>query len=578
MQKIFLTLALLASWSMSWAETSPMVELQDVTLQLRWAPQAQFMGYYVADTLGFYEREGLNVSIVPGGPHSATLENLDDEVDFSVEWLGAALEARQHKQRVVNIAQILQHSSLMLICRKESGIHKVEDIKDTTISTWEGSSALGFQRWLESLEISTLGEGNHVSAKLVPQVDVVESWQNLNIDCVSATSYNEYWRLLDAGLQLRTSTIFRLAEQNNSLLEDGLYVSQNRLADPEFLNKAVRFTRASLAGWAYATNSPAEAVEILVQRFPSLDRVTQLRMAKEIIRLIDAENLPLGRLAVDRFVEQIEFLGYDIEDSNRDEVSISGAWTHAVWRQLDNYEHSPFSDEVLYRLERILESPVFHLLDLLGTLAFGLAGFARASERRYDIWGALILTSLPAVGGGIIRDVLVGGDRHPPFVFSDPIYIYIVMGIVATGTLWDRYGPTGKPLIDTNSSLFLAIDTIGLAAFAIIGAKVAILAQLDWYWIPMLAATSCAGGGVMMDVVTGREPRTFRGVVYEEIAILGGLMLLVLLYAAQFASNVALFIQAALIQTFILVYVTRIVVVQKGLSAPRLGARLQASQ
>lgn len=555
-----------------------MVDLQDVTLQLRWTPQAQFMGYYVADTLGFYEKEGLNVSIISGGPQSKTFKKLNNDVDFAVEWLGAALDARQHQQRIVNIAQILQRSSLMLICHKESDINTVEDINGKTISTWEGSSALGFQRWIEGLQISTLGEGNRISATLVPQVDVVESWENSKIDCVSATSYNEYWQLLDAGLQLRKSTIFRLAELNSSLLEDGLYASQDRLKDPEFLDKAVRFTRASLLGWAYAIESPAEAVEILVQRFPHLDRSTQLRMAKEIIRIVDVSNFPLGRLAVDSFEEQIEFLGYDAQDSNRDEAAIRGAWTHTVWRQLDNHEHSPLSDEVLYRLERILESPVFYFLDLLGTLAFGLAGFARASERRYDMWGALILTSLPAVGGGTIRDVLVGGDRHPPFVFSDPTYIYIVMGIVAVGTLWDRYGPSGKPIIDTNSSVFLAIDTIGLAAFAIIGAKVAILAQLDWYWIPMLAATSCAGGGVMMDIVTGREPRTFRGVVYEEIAILGGLVLLMLLYAAQFASNVALFIQAALIQTFLLVYVTRIVVVQKSLSAPVLGARLKAKQ
>ncbi len=462
----------------------------------------------------------------------------------------------------------------MLICHKEHGISTVNDLHDRTISTWEGSSALGFQRWIDGLQLHKLGERNYLSATLIAQTDVVASWQDPDIDCVSATSYNEYWSLLDAGLQLKKATIFRLNELNSSLLEDGLYVAQNRLEDPDFLNKAVRFTRASLAGWAYAMDSPAEAVEILVQRFPDLDRSTQLRMAKEISRLIDPENFPLGQLAVEGFEEQVAFIGYDTTASADNALAVRGAWTHAIWRKLDNYEHSPLSDEVLYRLERILDSSIFYILDLLGTLAFGLAGFARASERRYDIWGALILTSLPAVGGGTLRDLLVGGDRHPPFVFSDPTYIYIVMGIVVVGTLWDRYNPTGKPMIDTNSPFFLAIDTVGLAAFCLIGAKVAILAQLDWYWIPMLAATTCAGGGVMMDIISGSEPRTFRGVFYEEIAILGGLVLLALLYAAQFASNVALFIQAALIQTFMLVYVVRIVVVQKGLSAPRLGARL----
>jgi len=78
-----------------------------------------------------------------------------------------------------------------------------------------------------------------------------------------------------------------------------------------------------------------------------------------------------------------------------------------------------------------------------------------------------------------------------------------------------------------------------------------------------------------MDVASGREPKTFRGVMYEEIAVLGGLALMALLYLAQFATNVELFIQVAIIQTFILVYVLRIVSVQMDWTAPKLGARLK---
>ncbi|MEK9986174.1 MAG: TRIC cation channel family protein, partial [Opitutae bacterium] len=394
-------------------------------------------------------------------------------------------------------------------------------------------------------------------------------------DCVSATSYNEYWQLLDSELPLSDTTIFRFENSVDRLLEDGLYVDRVRLEDPEFLDALIRFTRASLAGWAFSAERPAEAVEILLQRFPNLDRTHQTRMATEIVRLIDQDNEPLGRLSVEGFDAHAEFLGYDIGVTDREHNPIIDAWSHTVWRMLDDYDHSPLSDEVLYRLEKVLASSAFYILDLLGTLAFGLAGFARASERRYDLWGALVLTSLPAVGGGTLRDVIVGGDRHPPFIFEDPNYLYIVATIVIVGTIWDRLGPTGRPLINTDSTLFLAIDTIGLAAFCIIGAKVAILAQLDWFWIPMLAAVTCAGGGVIMDVVSGREPRTFRGVMYEEIAIFGGLVLMALLYLAQFANNVELFIQVAIIQTFILVYALKIVSVQMGWTAPKLGARLE---
>ncbi len=549
-------------------------EQDALTLQLRWLPQAQFMGYYVAETLGFYEKEGLAVTILPGGPGLEPVESLSSGTsDIAVEWLSSALESRERGHQPVNIAQILQRSSLMLICKKARGIRSPADLSHRTISVWRGSSALGLTRWITSLERQYGNEMRTID--LVNQNDALSSWRDEATDCVSATSYNEYWQLLDNELPLSDTTIFRFENSVDRLLEDGLYVDRVRLEDPEFLDALIRFTRASLAGWAFSAERPAEAVEILLQRFPNLDRTHQTRMATEIVRLIDQDNEPLGRLSVEGFDAHAEFLGYDIGVTDREQNPIIDAWSHTVWRMLDDYDHSPLSDEVLYRLEKVLASSAFYILDLLGTLAFGLAGFARASERRYDLWGALVLTSLPAVGGGTLRDVIVGGDRHPPFIFEDPNYLYIVATIVIVGTIWDRLGPTGRPLINTDSTLFLAIDTIGLAAFCIIGAKVAILAQLDWFWIPMLAAVTCAGGGVIMDVVSGREPRTFRGVMYEEIAIFGGLVLMALLYLAQFANNVELFIQVAIIQTFILVYALKIVSVQMGWTAPKLGARLE---
>ncbi len=559
------------------AQDNDPVEVDTLTLQLRWLPQAQFLGYYVADTLGFYERENLAVTLTPGGPGLEPVDALSEgSADIAVEWLSSALESRERGHTPVNIAQIFQRSSLTLVCKKDRGIRSTADLSGRVISIWRGSSSLGLTRWITSLEKQF---GNQMrTVKLVDQEDALTAWSDDRNDCISATSYNEYWELLDAGLPLNQTAIFRFDDAKYSLLEDGLYVDNSRLSDPHFVDAVTRFTRASLDGWAFAVERPAEAVEILLQRFPDLDRSHQTRMANEVIRLVDISNEPLGRLGIDAFDAHAQFLGYDTVGTNLADDPVRGAWSHSIWRMLDNYEHSPLSDEVLYRLEKVLGSSAFYLLDLLGTLAFGLAGFARASERRYDLWGALILTSLPAVGGGMLRDILVGGDRHPPFLFSDPNYLYIVMGVVVIGTLWDRLGPTGRPLIDKNSSLFLAIDTVGLAAFSIIGAKVAILAQLDWFWIPMLAAISCAGGGVMMDIVSGREPRTFRGVWYEEIAILGGLVLLALLYLAQYASNVELFIQVAIIQTFILVYALRIVSVQMDWTAPKLGARLKQNQ
>lgn len=74
----------------------------------------------------------------------------------------------------------------------------------------------------------------------------------------------------------------------------------------------------------------------------------------------------------------------------------------------------------------------------------------------------------------------------------------------------------------------------------------------------------------MLDIVTGREPRTFRGVIYEEIAIIGGLFLMAMLYLADYAGKVERFIEVSIVLTFLLVFTTRIVIVRKNWQAPRL--------
>ena len=94
-----------------------------LTLQLKWVTQAQFAGYYVAQEKGFYEEEGLEVTILPGGPDIAPTQVLaGGGADVIVEWMPAALAAREKGLPLVNIAQPFKSSGMMLTCLKESGI------------------------------------------------------------------------------------------------------------------------------------------------------------------------------------------------------------------------------------------------------------------------------------------------------------------------------------------------------------------------------------------------------------------------------------------------------------------------
>ncbi len=179
----------------------------------------------------------------------------------------------------------------------------------------------------------------------------------------------------------------------------------------------------------------------------------------------------------------------------------------------------------------------FYGLDLIGTAAFGAAGFIRAVEEDYDLGGMALLTALPAVGGGTLRDLLVGGERTPPFIFVDPVYLYIVFAIVIIGAPIARRWPEVGRTNSVFSELMFFCDTIGLAAFTVIGATVAIVTGQHWFWVPICAAMTCAGGGILLDICTGRPPRVLREDNYEEIAAAGGLLFLGLLHLSSWAAG-----------------------------------------
>src|ERR1700676_5279704 len=101
-----------------------------VTLQLKWVPQAQFAGYYVAKDKGFYKDEGLDVTIKPGGPDVAPEQMIaGGGADVVVDWMPAALAAREKGAAMVNIAEPFKHSGLELTCRADTGIKKPDDLK-----------------------------------------------------------------------------------------------------------------------------------------------------------------------------------------------------------------------------------------------------------------------------------------------------------------------------------------------------------------------------------------------------------------------------------------------------------------
>jgi NitT/TauT family transport system substrate-binding protein len=121
-------------------------------------------------------------------------------------------------------------------------------------------------------------------------------------DCISVMTYNEYWQAIDAGFKAEDLTVFNYTKLGNDLLEDGLYVKEDKLKDAKFKADMVKFVRASLKGWKYAVEHPDEAAEIVMDN-GGQDENHQKRMAGEVAKLIG--NGKLDMKTYDRTVEAL---------------------------------------------------------------------------------------------------------------------------------------------------------------------------------------------------------------------------------------------------------------------------------
>lgn len=299
----------------------------DLTLQLKWVTQAQFGGYYVALDKGFYEEEGLNVTIKPGGPDIAPTQVLaGGGADVTVEWMPAALAAREKGLPMVNIAQPFKSSGMMLTCRKDAGISGTDDFAGKTLGVWFFGNEFPFLSWMSKLGLGT--EGGDAGVTVLKQGFNVDPLLQKQAACVSTMTYNEYWQVIDAGLTPDDLMVFKYEDQGVATLEDGLYVLEDTLADPAMEDKLVRFVRASMKGWKYAEMNPDEAADIVLENDASGAQTEehQQRMMREISKLTSGSNGALVEADYERTVQSLLSGGSDPVITKAPE----GAWTHAI--------------------------------------------------------------------------------------------------------------------------------------------------------------------------------------------------------------------------------------------------------
>jgi NitT/TauT family transport system substrate-binding protein len=305
----------------------PALAQDTVTLQLQWVTQGQFAGYYAALDQGFYEEEGLDVTILPGGPDIAPPQVLaGGGADAMLNWMPSALAAREGGLPVVNIAQPFARSGLMLTCWKDTGITGPQDFRGRTIGVWFFGNEYPFLSWMSQEGIPT--EGGPDGVTVLRQGFNVDPLLQRQADCISTMTYNEYWQVIDAGVSPDELITFKYEDMGVATLEDGIYVLEENLADPAFADKMVRFVRASMRGWEWVGENPDAAAQIIIDYDETGAQTLehQLRMIGEVALLTAGSDGRLDEAAYQRTVDTLLAGGSDPVIS----AAPTGAWTSAI--------------------------------------------------------------------------------------------------------------------------------------------------------------------------------------------------------------------------------------------------------
>jgi NitT/TauT family transport system substrate-binding protein len=260
-----------------------------VTLQLKWVTQAQFAGYYAAKTKGFYDEEGLDVTIKVGGP-SITPEQvvLGKQADFGIDWLPSLLASRDKGQDLVNIAQVFTRSGMLEIAWKDTKIDSIQDMRGKKVGVWCCGNENELYAALRKFGMDPQGD-----VQIVNQPFNMNLFLNREIDAAAAMTYNELAQVLETKnpktgklYQPSDLNVIKLEDVGTGMLEDGIFVRGDWIKDKENQETAKKFLAASFKGWIYCRDHADECTKIVLDNGPTLGKGHQTWQMNEINALI----------------------------------------------------------------------------------------------------------------------------------------------------------------------------------------------------------------------------------------------------------------------------------------------------
>jgi NitT/TauT family transport system substrate-binding protein len=264
--------------------------LTPVTLQLQWVAQAQFAGYYAAVDQGYYEDEGLEVTIAEGGGDIVPIDALaSGDADYAISWVPKVLGSIEQGTNVTNVAQIFERSGTTQIAFKDSGIETPADLEGKKVGSWGYGN-----EWELFAGMQQAGVDTTSGIELVQQAFDMNGFLAGDIDAAQAMTYNEYAQVLETVNpetgELYTAddlTVIDWNDEGTAMLQDAIWADTEKLeSDEDYADQTVAFIKASIKGWEYVRDNAEAAASIVTEAGSTLGTSHQLWMANEVNKLI----------------------------------------------------------------------------------------------------------------------------------------------------------------------------------------------------------------------------------------------------------------------------------------------------
>jgi NitT/TauT family transport system substrate-binding protein len=248
----------------------------------QWTAQAQFAGYYVAEAKGFYREAGVNVRIEhPSATQPAMNRLRKNQCQATTLQLCQALEIVDDGIPLVNILQTSMNNAMVIVSAR--GKDPLTQ-KGAKVGIW----SVGFGQLAICMSIK-----DHLNYEWVRFAQNVNLFVTGALDATLAMSYNEYYQLLQAGMELSDKNVYRFCDHGYNVQEDGVYMTRDYYEKHK--DQAQKFAAASRRGWEWAAAHPDEALDIVMKYVDrehiATNRVMQRLMLKEVLRLqVDRES------------------------------------------------------------------------------------------------------------------------------------------------------------------------------------------------------------------------------------------------------------------------------------------------